>query len=56
MPPHFGMGYLAVRFGEQAMPYLAGHKWETVVVALVGVSYGLSRVLFRGKPREAEDE
>lgn len=53
---YFGMGYLAVRYGEQAMPYLAAHKWQTalVVVALVAVSYALSRLLLRGKPRNAE--
>src|SRR5271163_707941 len=52
---YFGMGYLAVRFGEQAMPYLAAHKWETglAVVALVAVSYGLSRVLLRNKTEGA---
>jgi membrane protein YqaA with SNARE-associated domain len=50
---YFGMGYLAVRFGEQAMPYLAAHKWETAlaVVGLVAVSYGLSRLLLRSKPQ-----
>jgi len=50
---YFGMGYLAVRYGEQAMPYLAAHKWQTAlaVVALVAVSYGLSRLLLKGKPQ-----
>jgi len=52
---YFGLGFLAVRFGEQAMPYLAAHKWETglAVVALVAVSYGLSRVLLRNKTEGA---
>jgi hypothetical protein len=49
------MGYLAVRYGEQAMPYLAAHKWQAAlaVVALVAVSYGLSRLLLKNKPQDS---
>ena len=52
---YFGMGYLAVRYGEQAMPYLAAHKWQAAlaVVALVAVSYGLSRLLLKNKPQDS---
>jgi membrane protein YqaA with SNARE-associated domain len=52
---YFGMGYLAVRFGEQAMPYLAAHKWETglAVVGLVAVSYGLSRLLLKNGAQDS---
>jgi membrane protein YqaA with SNARE-associated domain len=54
---YFGMGYLAVRYGSQALPYLAQHKLQVVIAAvvLVGVSYGLSRLILRsGKPPAAE--
>jgi membrane protein YqaA with SNARE-associated domain len=52
---YFGMGYLAVRYGEQAMPYLAAHKWQTAlaVVALVAVSYALSRLLLKNKAHDS---
>lgn len=44
---YFGVGYLAVRYGPNALPYLAAHKIEAAVAAvvLVGVSYGLSRLV-----------
>jgi membrane protein YqaA with SNARE-associated domain len=44
---YFGVGYLAVRYGADALPYLAAHKIQVavIVVVLVAVSYGLSRVL-----------
>ena len=47
---YFGMGYLAVRYGAEALPYLAQHKLLVVgvAVALVAVSYGLSRLLLGG--------
>jgi membrane protein YqaA with SNARE-associated domain len=49
---YFGIGYLAIRFGEQAMPFIAQHKIEvaTGVVVFVAVSYGLSRLILRDKP------
>jgi membrane protein YqaA with SNARE-associated domain len=49
---YFGVGYLAVRYGANAMPYLKAH-WPFVAVltiALIAVSYGLSRLLLRHKP------
>jgi membrane protein YqaA with SNARE-associated domain len=53
---YFGIGYLAVRYGSQALPYLGEHKLLVVglVVALVAVSYGLSRLLLRGGQTGAE--
>jgi membrane protein YqaA with SNARE-associated domain len=44
---YFGIGYLAMRYGSQAMPYLAQHKLQVViaVVVLVALSYGASRLL-----------
>ncbi len=49
---YFGIGYLAIRFGDQAMPFIAQHKIEvaTGVVVFVAVSYGLSRLILRDKP------
>jgi membrane protein YqaA with SNARE-associated domain len=48
---YFGIGYLAVRYGADAMPYLVAHKLQVVVLifALVTVSYTLSRLLLRAK-------
>jgi membrane protein YqaA with SNARE-associated domain len=53
---YFGVGYLAVRYGSQALPYLREHKLLVagVVVALVAISYGLSRVLLRAQELEVE--
>ena len=46
---YFGIGYLAVRYGADAMPYLVEHKLQVsvFVIALVTVSYALSRFLLR---------
>jgi membrane protein YqaA with SNARE-associated domain len=51
---YFGVGYLAIRYGAEALPYLMRHKWQVtgVVVGLAGVSYLLSRLILRHKPRE----
>lgn len=48
---YFGIGYLATRYGEQAMPFIAEHKMQVVVGVAVfaGVSYGLSRWILRDK-------
>jgi membrane protein YqaA with SNARE-associated domain len=48
---YFTVGYLAVRYGAQALPYLAEHKLQVVVVVVVfvAVSYGLSRLILRDK-------
>jgi membrane protein YqaA with SNARE-associated domain len=53
---YFGIGYLAVRYGSQALPYLGQHKVQVAVAAvvLVGVSYGLSRLLLLGDKVETE--
>jgi membrane protein YqaA with SNARE-associated domain len=50
---YFGVGYLAVRYGADAMPYLAAHKLQVsvFVIALVATSYGVSRLLLRQKPQ-----
>lgn len=51
---YFGVGYLAVRYGDNALPYLAQHKLQVAVAAIVFVlvSYGLSRLILREKPQE----
>jgi membrane protein YqaA with SNARE-associated domain len=48
---YFGIGYLAIRYGDQAMPYLGAHKLQVgiVVVAFVGLSYLASRLILRRK-------
>jgi len=46
---YFGMGYLAIRYGADAMPYLMHHKLRVTVfvILLVIVSYVLSRLLLK---------
>ena len=46
---YFGVGYLAVRYGADALPYLGQHKLQVTawVVAFVAVSYAVSRVVVR---------
>ena len=50
---YFGVGYLAVRYGNQALPFLAQHKLQVLifVVLFVMVSYVLSRLILRRKPQ-----
>ncbi len=52
---YFGMGYLAIRYGDQAMPFLAQHKLEvtSAVIVFAVVSYGLSRLILREKAQDA---
>jgi len=46
---YFGVGYLAVRYGADALPYLGQHKLQVIllVIAFVAVSYAVSRVVLR---------
>ncbi|MGB7845007.1 MAG: VTT domain-containing protein [Candidatus Acidiferrum sp.] len=46
---YFGVGYLAIRYGDQAMPFLAQHKLQVTAGAIVFglMSYGLSRLILR---------
>ncbi|MGB2626828.1 MAG: VTT domain-containing protein [Candidatus Acidiferrum sp.] len=48
---YFGVGYLAVRYGNEALPFLAQHKLEVVffIVVFIVVSYLLSRFILRSK-------
>ncbi len=46
---YFVVGYLAVRYGREALPYLKDHWLQAILIAAVAVivSYVLSRVLLR---------
>lgn len=48
---YFGVGYLAVRFGDGALPYLAHHKLKVAIAAivLVALGYALSQLILRAK-------
>jgi membrane protein YqaA with SNARE-associated domain len=48
---YFGFGYLAIRYGNDAIPFLAQHKLGVAagVIAFALVSYGLSRLILRDK-------
>lgn len=54
---YFGIGYLAIRYGEQAMPFIAAHKPQVaaVVIVFVAVSYGLSRLILRDEAAGEEN-
>ncbi len=49
---YFGVGYLAVKYGNNALPFLAQHKVVVIIVLALfaGVSYGLSRWILRKRP------
>jgi uncharacterized membrane protein YdjX (TVP38/TMEM64 family) len=49
---YFGVGYLAVNYGNNALPFLAQHKVEVVIFLAVfaAASYGLSRWMLRERP------
>jgi membrane protein YqaA with SNARE-associated domain len=49
---YFGMGYLAIRYGNDALPFLKDHKLEAsvVIVLFVLLSYLISRVILGRKP------
>lgn len=55
---YFGIGYLAIRYGHEALPYLVHHKLNVTIflIALALVSYFLSRIILRHKPQtQVED-
>lgn len=51
---YFGVGYLAVKYGNDALPFLGRHKVEVVIflAAFVAVSYLASRWILRERPRD----
>jgi membrane protein YqaA with SNARE-associated domain len=56
---YFGIGYLAIKYGDQALPFLAQHKLPVAVGVIVFalLSYGTSRVILRDntKPEARRD-
>jgi membrane protein YqaA with SNARE-associated domain len=52
---YFGVGYLAVRYGANALPYLMAHKLEVTVaiIAFVAVSYAVSRVILKERAEQS---
>jgi membrane protein YqaA with SNARE-associated domain len=46
---YFGVGYLAVRYGANALPYLMAHKLGVTVfvICFVALSYAVSRVILK---------
>jgi membrane protein YqaA with SNARE-associated domain len=48
---YFAVGFLAVRYGQDAFPYLAHHKMQValLVIIFVAISYLLSRLILRRK-------
>jgi len=51
---YFGIGYLAIKYGDQALPFLAAHKLQVTVGVIVFalLSYGASRLILREKAEE----
>ena len=49
---YFGIGYLAIRYGKDALPFLEQHKLEVTIAVILFVlaSYASSRLIFRDKP------
>jgi len=49
---YFGIGFLAIRYGHDALPFLKLHKWSVAlaVIAAAVVSYALSRLILRHRP------
>lgn len=52
---YFSIGFLAIRYGNNALPYLKEHKLEAsiVIVLFVLLSYLASRVILRHKPEQS---
>lgn len=46
---YFGIGYLAIRFGSEALPFLVQHKWQVTlaVILIVVLSYFASRLILK---------
>lgn len=49
---YFGVGYLAVRYGSYALPYLMTHKLQFAgwTIGVIAVSYLISRWILRHRP------
>ena len=55
---YFGIGYLAVRYGKEAIPFIGHHKMGIVIglVLFVLASYGASRLILREAKLESEQK
>jgi membrane protein YqaA with SNARE-associated domain len=55
---YFGIGFLAIRYGQNALPFLAAHKLPValIVVLFIVVSYLLSRVVLKRRHPEQENQ
>ena len=51
---YLGIGYLAIRYGNDALPFLRQHKLQTaaVLVAFVILSYVASRLILRKRQHQ----
>jgi len=49
---YFGIGFLAIRYGHDALPFLKQHKWSValVIISVAVASYALSRLILRHRP------
>jgi len=49
---YFGIGYLAIRYGHQALPFLKQHIWRVSLAVILAalLSYALSRVILKHRP------
>lgn len=52
---YFGIGYLAMKYGHGAMPFLVRHKWQFALgfLAFAAASYGISRLILKDPPPSA---
>ena len=55
---YFGIGYLAIRYGKDAIPFIGHHRLGVVValVLFVAASYGASRLILREAKEEERQE
>jgi membrane protein YqaA with SNARE-associated domain len=54
---YFGVGYLAIRYGANALPYLKAHKLgvTVMVIVVVAVSYVASRIVLKERKHPQAD-
>ncbi len=54
---YFGIGYLAVKYGHDAMPFLKQHKAAIAagLLAFAALSYLASRLVLKGSPTRADE-
>jgi membrane protein YqaA with SNARE-associated domain len=55
---YFGVGFLAIRYGQDALPFLRQHKWGVTLglIAVAIASYGVSRVVLRHRPEPPRED